>query len=116
MREVLAYGEFADGWNGVGTKAPTLEAIDAATAFINAVPARLPLPRPMLSSNGEIGLYWGLDGGYAEATFERNGDFAFFSRATYGEENFVEGLTITALSDNWFWGAIGPFDVIADAA
>ncbi|MDD2892893.1 MAG: hypothetical protein PHF20_03090 [Halothiobacillaceae bacterium] len=116
MREVLTYSEFADGWNGVGSKGPTQQATKAATMFIDAVPAQLPLPRPMLSSNGEIGIYWGLEGGYVEATFEPTGKFTFFSRDTNGKERFNEGLKIADLSDNWFWEAIGYLDVIAEAA
>lgn len=116
MREVLSYGEFVDGRNGEGTEGPTQKAMDAATVFISAVPARLPLPRPMLSSNGEIGIYWRLEGGYAEATFEPTGKFVFFSRDTHGIEYFSEDLKTADLSDNWFWRVIGHLDIVADAA
>jgi len=116
MREILTYGEFADGWNGEGTNGSTQQATDAATMFVSAVPAWLPLPRPMLSSNGEIGIYWGLEGGYAEATFEPTGGVTFFSRDTQGRECFSEDLKVADLSDNWFWEAIGHLDVVTVAA
>lgn len=116
MREVLSYAGFADGWNGEGSEGPTQQAVTAAIKFINAVPARLPLPRPMLSLNGEIGLYWGLEGGYGETTFELNGEFAFFSRDMQGTEYFEENLNVYGLTDAWFWEKLGHLDVIQNAA
>lgn len=115
-REVLTYAEFGDGWNGDGTFGPSIDAIKTALEFIHAIPSRLPLPRPMLSSNGEIGLYWGFDGGYAEATFESNGKIVFFSRSNDGVERFDDWLEAGNLDSNWFWGSIGVLDVIAKAA
>lgn len=115
-REVLTYAEYEDGWNGEYSFGPAAEAIKSATDFIEAVPSRLPLPRPMLSSTGEIGLYWGLDGGYAEVTFESTGEIVFFSRSNDGFERFEENLTIDKLDNNWFWSTLGTLDVVAKAA
>ena len=79
-REIVAYGQYDHDWNGPNTVGPTFDQIKAANSFVEAIPARLPLPRPMLSFNGEIGLYWDVSGGYAEASFKSDGNMSFFSR------------------------------------
>lgn len=89
---------------------PSIEAISAALSFIDAIPARLPLPRPMLSSSGEFGLYWDLPLGYAEAGFESDGTVVFFSRSDEGNERFAESLKVPELDSHWFWENLGPLD------
>ena len=116
MREVLSYPDCEDDWNGEGTLGPSQHAVDAATAFINAIPARLPLPRPMLSADGEIGLYWALGGGYAEVTFNASGEIVFFSRSNNGVERYDDQLNVALLNDAWFWAELGPIDSVAQAA
>lgn len=116
MREILSYSQYEDGWNGDGSIGPDEEAIHAATDFIQKIPSRLTLPRPMLSFDGEIGLYWGMESGYAEVTFESNGEFSFFSRSEEGEEKFQENMRLNTLTDNWFWDGIGVFDQVLKAA
>ena len=115
-REIVAYAQYGNGWNGPDTIGPTSQQITATNAFIEAIPARLPLPRPMLSSNGEIGLYWDLSGGYAEASFESDGNLAFFSRTRLGKEFFQDGIQLKNINDNWFWGGVGSLDVLEAVA
>ena len=64
----------------------------------------------MISDSGEVGLYWDLDGGYAEASFDRALELAFFSRDNDGIERFDDHLTLTNLDTAWFWRMIGPLD------
>ena len=115
-REIVAYAQYGNGWNGSDTIGPTIEQISAANAFIEAIPARLPFPRPMISSNGEIGLYWDLSGGYAEASFESDGNIAFFSRTRLGKESFQDGILLKNIDDNWFWSAVGSLDMLEAVA
>jgi hypothetical protein len=111
-REIVAYCQYGNGWNGPDTVGPTSEQITSTNAFVEAIPARLPLPRPMLSANGEIGLYWDLSGGYAEASFESDGNMTFFSRTRSGKEYFKDNVQLININDNWFWNAVGSLDVL----
>ncbi|MBK6998669.1 MAG: hypothetical protein IPH35_01375 [Rhodoferax sp.] len=115
-REVSAYVRYKDGWNGSETLAPTSLAIDAANSFVELIPARLPFPRPMLSANGEIGLYWVLSDGYAEVSFELDGNVSFFSRTRAGKEDFQDNISLDSLGSDWFWSVIGPLDIVQIAA
>lgn len=109
-RETKAYSALKPGWDGPDSLSPSVIAMDAALRLIDVLPAQLPLPRPMLSFNGELDLYWDLQGGYAELSFETNGEIYFFSRNTAGEERFDENLTRNSFSQSWIWSTIGVLD------
>ena len=115
-RETKVYSALKPGWDGPDSLSPSVRAMDAALRLIDAIPAQLPLPRPMLSFNGELCLYWDLQGGYAELSFETDGQISFFSRDTVGQERFDENLTRDSFSRSWFWGAIGALDAPLQAA
>jgi hypothetical protein len=115
-REILTYSDFGSNWDGVDSAEPSQIAIQEMLAFIDAIPSRLSLPRPMISSSGEIGVYWDLRNGYAEVSFDSKGVALFFSRTDQGEEQFKENLTVNTLDDNWFWRAIYPMDSVEEMA
>ena len=115
-RETKAYSSLKPGWDGPGSAVPSELSMDVALRMIDGLPARLPLPRPMLSFNGELGLYWDLQLGYAELSVEPDGLISFFSRDGAGKERFDEGLASTSLTQAWHWDAIGPLDTALKAA
>jgi hypothetical protein len=109
-RETKAYSLFESGWEEDGNIPPSKIAMTQALTFIDSLPSRLPLPRPMLSANGELGLYWDLDGGYAELSFETNGQISFFSRTLNGQEKFLDTVSLLLLDNKWLWDSVGKFD------
>jgi hypothetical protein len=109
-REVAAYRDLKSEWNGSDFSLPSSRAIDAAIDFLERLPSRLPLPRPMLSRDGELGLYWDLVNGYVEVSFDPAGELTYFSRARNGVERFQEGVDISTLDGNWYWDSIGSLD------
>lgn len=115
-QEVSEYSRLEHDWSGTGVTPPSRAAIDATLQFIDLIPARLPLPRPMISSWGEIGLYWDFAVGYAETSFDLSGAATFFSRDENGSEQFNEAIAVTGLTSAWFWNAIGPLDSELPAA
>ena len=114
-RETKAYSSLKSGWDGPNSALPSAISMDIALRLIDGVPSRLPLPRPMLSFDGELGLYWDLRHGYAELGIERDGRISFFSRDSAGQERFDETLTPALLNQAWFWGAIGHLDTALKA-
>ena len=115
-RETKSYSTLKSGWDGTDSLPPSVLSMEIALHLIDALPARLPLPRPMLSSNGELGLYWDLHGGYAELSVETDGQISFFSRDAAGLEHFDENLARISCSQSWFWGAIKHLDTPLQAA
>ena len=90
------FQDMEPGWNGLDGLPATLETIKAADAFLDALPFGLPEPRAMLSPNGEIGLFWSVNGYYAEAGFQGKSSY-FFSE---GQGRIPVGVDNFALSDD----------------
>lgn len=109
-REMKSYSLLSSGWGDANSAIPTSHSMEITLLLIDKLPARLPLPRPMLSHNGELGLYWDLQQGYAELGIERDGLVTFFSRESNGIERTEENLSIASISPAWFWEAIGHLD------
>lgn len=115
-REVKAYSSLNPGWCGINSAVPSPSAMDIALTLIDALPAQLPLPRPMLSFDGELALYWDLQHGYAEVGIERDGLVTFFRRESTGREYFDEDLSTASMNQAWFWRAVGHLDTTLKAA
>lgn len=105
--EVKSYARLPEGWDGPGSVQANSTSLTAALAFVEILPGGLPLPRPMVSSSGEVGFYWDLERGFADISFEANGSASFFSRTHEGQEAFQDGLKVNELSRNWFFESIG---------
>jgi hypothetical protein len=94
--ELRAYQNLAAGWDGEESAAPEASHLSAASALLNALPAGLPLPKTMLSTNGEVGLYWNDDRWLADAVIEDESHFSLFIRSLKqgNHEIFVSSITI----------------------
>lgn len=101
--EIRAYALLADGWDGDGSAAPAAENIADAIELTMHLPAGIPTPKPMISSSGEIGLYWNLEHAYADIAIEAGGHFSLFTRQKRGEqlEEFAEEVSVRNLSTAW---------------
>lgn len=106
-KELDEFCTLRDGWDHEDSLAAASASIAAARKFLEIFPGGLPLPRPMLSSKGEAGFYWDLDGGFADLSFDTNGTASFFSRSHEGIENFQEALSVEDLNRNWSFNALG---------
>lgn len=105
--EVKVYKSLTMGWDGSESVPPSVSSIDSALTFITKLPGGLPLPRPMISSIGEVGFYWDMDGGFADISFTNDGKASFFSRSTLGIEEFHEDMHIQTFTRDWFFLALG---------
>ena len=108
-KEVEAFRAFPDGWDGEGSKQPSVQAVHAAITALSLVPAGMSLPKSMLSFDGEIGLYWDLPNGYADLNFDASGRNTFFSRDRGGAEHFEE-IGLGQVDASWFWSRLGALE------
>lgn len=90
--DLKAYLSLEDGWDNQDSKAVLVETINTAIQFVDKLPSGIPLPKPMLSNNGEIGLYWDIGDIYADVSFEEGNSLSIFLRDRSDEEHetFVE--------------------------
>lgn len=80
INRLLSWAELNDGWDGEDSIAPTRASILKAIDLIKLAPADVPLPKPMLSPSGEVGLYWDLSDRYVDLEFSDSGLFSLYFR------------------------------------
>jgi len=76
--KLYSYLSLTDGWDGEAGVTPQLQAVLDAEQFVRLLPEEIALPKPMIASDGEIGLYWSFSAGHAEVTFNGAGEFTYF--------------------------------------
>ena len=107
VSEIRHYTTFPDGWDGEYSRRATDASSSAAIDFICALPGGLPLPEPMMSPSGEIGFYWNEEQGYADVSFDADGEGSFFSKDVDGNEVFEDGIRVAEIDRAWFFDKIG---------
>lgn len=102
--ELRSYGQLTADWDGFGAVAPQQDHIVQAMKIVDHLPPGFAVPKPMLSSAGEIGLYWDEKQAYADISIEENGLAAVFlkTKGANKNEEFWDGLSIDVLSAEWF--------------
>lgn len=79
IRQVAGYLALADDWDGYGGVAAGPEAVGDAVRFVSQLPESLPLPKPMVSGSGVVGLYWEGNDRYASIDFDGSGFYCYIA-------------------------------------
>ena len=100
--ELASYGALQAGWDGDMSEPANPMHITAAGHILNLLPAGIPLPTPMLSADGEVGLYWKTSEYLADAVIEDAGHFSLFIRSLKNgnPEIFIPTIAIDATSSD----------------
>ncbi len=100
--ELMNYQHLPAGWDGEGSLPADPLHIAAASALLEVLPAGLPLPKPMLSPDGELGLYWKDDRLFADAVIEDKNHFSLFIRFLEqgNREVFIDSINISSDASN----------------
>lgn len=99
QRELIQYIGLPLGWDGFDGKHARPQAILDVLAFLKYFPEDLPIPKPMLSGSGVVGLYWDRGNYYASIEFEGDGTYTYLTDSPegYGGE---EGVAAAVLPHN----------------
>jgi hypothetical protein len=79
--QIESYSALQVGWDGPDSKPPPPAHIEAARSILRLLPAGAPIPKPMLSSSGELGLYWEEPDWMADIAIEGDREFSLFFRS-----------------------------------
>ena len=107
-KELLSYLGLDSNWDYNSAIAPKKTAIETSIKFLKQLETlNFPLPTPMLSSDGEICLYWKKKNFYIEIGFEEEGHFSYavdnydkpFGEDSLPIDNFYQTRLYAALSN-----------------
>lgn len=80
-RELESYATLQAGWDGYEGEPANSHSIVDARVFICSLPPQYVTPKPMLASDGEVSLFWEIEGKYLEASFPGDGTYHFIFNA-----------------------------------
>ena len=97
--QIESYSALQEGWDGPDSQPPQMAHIEAARSILRSLLAGTPIPKPMLSSSGELGLYWEEPEWMADIAIESDHEFSLFFRSRDRRvEVLKSGLTVGANS------------------
>lgn len=80
-RELESYKSLKEGWDGYCAEPANQHSIMDARVFLSSLPESLPVPSPMLASDGEVSLFWETGKGYLEASFPGDSTYHYIFNA-----------------------------------
>lgn len=96
------------GWDGEAGLPASKQQIAAAKAFLDKLPAGIPLPSPQIAPTGAVGLYWDVNGVYADLEFNGDDSLDLYIRPSPDADSmFLEGVKIADVSEAWCWENLG---------
>jgi hypothetical protein len=105
--KLSSYSKLQPDWDGADSKVPSITDVKLAIDFVESIPAIFPLPKPMLSREGVIGLYWDDGSVYIDIQFDSEHTLSVFSRdRSSGKEKFVDSVDITSIDSNWYYDTL----------
>ena len=82
--ELIAFKDLNAGWDGPGSVAPAIAAVDEALMFLDIIPQYGADPEVMVAGDGEVGYYWKNEAGFIDISFRGSGEASFFARTSDG--------------------------------
>jgi hypothetical protein len=103
-----SYADLVDGWDGVDSVAPQWQDLERAVGFVQGIPSSIPLPRPMLSPSGIVGLFWDTEFAYSDVHFDDDNKMSIFIRNRQtGVEHFYDEVAVENLHPDWYFEVFG---------
>lgn len=98
QRTLINYQSLTHDWDSYDGQPAKATALLDALAFLVQLPHTLPVPSPMLSGSGTIGLYWDRGTHYASLEFEGDGTYTLLTDGPdgYGGAEGVAARTLPA--------------------
>ncbi|PYF06739.1 hypothetical protein C8J30_12421 [Rhodobacter viridis] len=89
-KEMSSFYELEDGWDGIGSLAPTRSTIGSALAFLAALPGTLPAPEAGATADGDAEWYWRTPKGSGTVSFIESRMTYFFRNGPIKTKDAVE--------------------------
>jgi len=89
---LAAFKEYRLNWNGEGGVAPNPEHVEAILQALARLPIDMSIPKPMLSDDGEVGVYWSSGNAFADLTIDSLGEMSLYLRSLDEEGGVLKVL------------------------
>lgn len=93
---VNSYKSYPLNWDGYDGIAPSTETINDTLSFIEKLPYGVIEPRPGVSGDGEISLFWEGDDIYIDIGFTGDGTYILYARDNEGIEYFKDSIDLNS--------------------
>jgi len=93
---VSSYKTYPLNWDGYDGIAPSTETINDALSFIEKLPYGVIEPRPGVSGDGEISLFWENDDIYIDIGFLGDGTYVLYARDSQDIEYFKDSIDLNS--------------------
>lgn len=106
-RELISYTQLKSDWDYNGGVVPQQSSVNTSLIFLEKLKTfALPLPKTMLSGDGEVCLYWAKQDFYIEVGFEEEGLYSYivdnhstpFSEDDCSIDDFIKSKLFNALN------------------
>lgn len=92
--KLTSYLELDDGWDGYSGERPSEVAVTDAIQFIQKLRTGLKSAIPMVSSDGEVGLFWKDQENYIDIGFYGDGLYSLYAKLSNGDELLLDDVDI----------------------
>lgn len=92
--KLISFLSLEKGWDGFSGESPSDEAVKNAIEFIQKLNTGLNTAIPMLSSDGEIGLFWRDQYNYIDIGFYGDGKYSLYASLSNGEELLMDDVNV----------------------
>ncbi len=93
---VNSYKNYPLNWDGYDGIAPSTETINDTLSFIEKLPYGIIEPRPGVSGDGEVSLFWENDDIYIDIGFLGDGTYVLYARDSQGIEYFKDSIDLNS--------------------
>jgi len=93
LKKINSYLALEDDWDGYGGVAPNASTVVDAKTFISFLSEESVVPRPGISGDGEINLFWE-QGFYIDVGFTGNATYSFYAKDEHGKEYFGDEIPL----------------------
>lgn len=95
INKIESFRRYPKNWDGYNGIAAPADAVNDALLFLEKLPFGVSEPRPGLSGDGEIGLFWETDEVFVDIGFVGNGKYTFYAKDEEGVEYIMDEADIS---------------------
>ena len=100
IAKLITFYSYEQNWDGYSGVIPSGKAVDDAITFLRKLPNHSFIPRPGISGDGEIGLFWETKNLFVDIGFIGDGKYSYYAKDRDDKEIFGDDIKITeSISD-----------------